>query len=269
MERRRAGERLVEVELALASTWRTRLPVGVYAAGGDADQDVAGAHLLGSPQLVALGEADRETGQVEVVGGERSDRDARRSRRRAGRSRPPDSPCRRRRRGRHALGHNLGHHQVVEEEERVGAAGGDVVDVHRHGVDADRVVDAHLAGDHGLRAGAVGAGHQHGVVDRRHTHDAAEAADAREDERVPGRLQPLLEQPDGLVAGFDVDAGVLVAEAVALGHGRVVPDRCRRAACGVHSTAREAAGRGGRRAGLRTGRLDRTARGAFAAAVAV
>ncbi len=118
----------------------------------------------------------------------------------------------------HLVRLDLADHQVVEKEQRHGAAGRDVVDAHGHGVDADRAVDAHLAGEHHLGAGAVGAGHEHRVFDRRHAHEPAETADALEHERMVDRLQPLLEQPHGFVAGGDVDARVLVGEVLVGGH---------------------------------------------------
>ena len=119
----------------------------------------------------------------------------------------------------HLLGLELADHQVVEEEERHGAAGRDVVDAHRHGVDADGAEDAHLAGDHRpwcrrrrCRPRAPAS------LMRRHAHDAAEAADALEHERVLDRAQALLEQPHGFVAGLHVDAGLLVGEVLVGGH---------------------------------------------------
>ena len=181
--------------------------------------DVALLDELRTPELVALRDADGEAGHVEVavrelpgvLGGLAAEQHAL---------------------GAHAalvhagddvgdlLGHDLADHQVVEEEERDGAAGGDVVDAHRDEVDADGVEPAHAAGDLDLGAHAVGAGHQHGVLEARQAHGAAEPAEAAEDERVLRALQPLLHEVDGAVARLDVDAGLLVGEPLLLGHAR-------------------------------------------------
>ena len=203
---------------AASSGAHEREAVGVQPVGGDADEGVAGLDPRRAPKLGAAGDADGEAGEVEavvvgemagVLGGLAAEQ--------------------------HALGaqaafvdagHDVGHllrleladHQVVEKEQRHGAAGRDVVDAHRHGVDADRAVDAHLARQHDLGAGAVGAGHEHRVFDRRHAHEAAEAADALEHQRMVDRLEAFLEQPHGFVAGGDVDAGILVGEVLVGGH---------------------------------------------------
>ena len=52
---------------------------------------------------------------------------------------------------------------VVEEEQRLGALADEVVDAHRHQVDADRLEPAGALRDERLRADAVGRGHQHRV----------------------------------------------------------------------------------------------------------
>ena len=86
-------------------------------------------------------------------------------------------------------GHDVLHHggheppdtDVVEEEQRVGALHGDVVDAHRHEVDADGVEAAGRLGHLQLGAHAVGGGHQHGlVVAGGHGDEAAEPADVDE-----------------------------------------------------------------------------------------
>ena len=191
--------------------------VAVDAGGVDADEDVALLDQLRAPELVALGDADGEAGHVEVAAGElpgvlgglAAEEDAL---------------------GAHAalvhagddvgdlLGHDLADHEVVEEEQRDGAAGGDVVDAHRDEVDADGGESADTAGDLDLGAHAVGAGHQYGVLEARQAHGAAEPAEAAEDERVLRALQPLLHELDGEVARLDVDAGLLVREPLVLRH---------------------------------------------------
>ena len=189
-----------------------REAVGVQAVRGDAQQGVAGGDVGRAPQRGAAGDADGEAGEVEgvvvakvagVFGGLAAQQRA------AGAQAAFVDAA-------HDVGHglrvDLAHHQVVEKEQRRRAAGRDVVDAHGHGVDADGAVDAHLAGEHDLGAGAVGAGHEHGVVDRRHAQQPGEAADALEHERVVHRAQALFEQPHGFVAGGHVDARLLVGE---------------------------------------------------------
>ena len=191
--------------------------VAVDAGGVDADEDVALLDQLRAPELVALGDADGEAGHVEVavrelprvLGGLAAEQDAL---------------------GAHAalvdagddvgdlLGHDLADDEVVEEEERHGAAGGDVVDAHRDEVDADGVEPAHAARDLDLGAHAVGAGHEHRVLEARQAHGAAEPAEAAEDERVLRALEPLLHELDGAVARLDVDAGLLVREPLLVRH---------------------------------------------------
>ena len=69
---------------------------------------------------------------------------------------------------------------VVQEEQRFGALGGDIVDAHGHAVDADGVVLVGHLGHDELGAHAVGAGDQHrfAVSERGEVEQAAEPADA-------------------------------------------------------------------------------------------
>ena len=112
------------------------------------------------------------------------------------------------------FGHDLADHEVVEEEQRHGAAGRHVVDAHRHEVDADGAQLVHGAGQLDLGAHAVGAGHQHRVLELRQPHRSAEAAQPAEHQRVLRALEPLLHEVDGAVARLDVDARVFVGEAL-------------------------------------------------------
>ena len=113
--------------------------------GVDADEDVALLDELRAPELVALGDADGEAGHVEVavrelpgvLGGLAAEQHALRLQ--AALVDAGDDVG-------DLLGHDLADHQVVEEEERHGAAGRDVVDAHRHEVDADGVEPAHARG---------------------------------------------------------------------------------------------------------------------------
>src|SRR5690606_7081906 len=71
---------------------------------------------------------------------------------------------------------------VVEQEQRLGAAGDDVVDDHRHQVQPDRVMDVHGLGDEQLGPHAVGGGRQDrvavlGGVQPEQSREAAEVAE--------------------------------------------------------------------------------------------
>ena len=86
---------------------------------------------------------------------------SRRSRRRPARSRPAGSPRRCRRSPSAACADvEPAGREIVEEEQRLGALHDQVVDAHRHQVDADRVVQAGLDGELQLGADAVGGGDQ-------------------------------------------------------------------------------------------------------------
>ena len=104
--------------------------------------------------------------------------------------------------------------EVVEEEERVSALHGDVVDAVVDEVLADGVVDAELEGDLELGADAVGAGDEDGVgelleVER---EEAAEAADLAEDLAVEGLAGEHLDALLAAIGAGDVDAGVGVGD---------------------------------------------------------
>ena len=87
------------------------------------------------------------------------------------------------------LGHDLPDRDVVEERERLGAAAHDVVGAHRDEVDADRVEAPERGGDRGLRADAVGRGHEQRLaVAGRDADRAAEAAEPADDLGPTGRL---------------------------------------------------------------------------------
>ncbi len=156
-----------------------RVAVGVQAARRQADQHVALAHGRGIEHLRPVHHAHAEAGQVVVVrvhhagvlGHLAADERA------AGLLAALAD-------ARHDLGHVLGLEladgHVVQEEQRLGARGQDVVRAHGHQVDAHRVVLAGQLGHLELRAHAVGAAHQQRVVHvlgRRDGEQAAEAAD--------------------------------------------------------------------------------------------
>jgi len=110
------------------------------------------------------------------------------------------------------VGDELTDRDVVEEEQRLGAVRGDVVDRHRDAVDADGVVTPELAGQERLGADAVGRRHQHRVlvaiaIER---EQPAEAADVTDD-LTPERLaHAVLDALDRLLPRADRDAGALV-----------------------------------------------------------
>ena len=118
------------------------------------------------------------------------------------------------------VGVELAHRDVVEEEQRLGALADDVVDAHRHEVDADGVEPAGGLGDERLGADAVGGRHQHRVrvAVLREREQPAEAADVADDLGPEGGADLRLDALDRLLAGGDADAGVLVARA----HGQSI-----------------------------------------------
>ena len=63
----------------------------------------------------------------------------------------------------HGPGIQLAHGNVVEEEQRLGTGGQNIVHAHGHQIDAHRIVHAKTLGDLQLRAHAVGAGNQQGI----------------------------------------------------------------------------------------------------------
>ena len=179
------------------------IAVGVRAGGAQADQEVAGL-------LVVQPRQHRRRGRP------------RRRRSRPGRSRPraympgisavspptraqpawrqPSAmPATTARGGLHV---QLAGGVVVEEHQRLGALGQQVVDAHGHQVDADRVVEAGLDGDLQLGADAVGGGDQQRVVvaGRLQVEQRAEAAQRRLRARPAGGLGQRLDRLDQGVA---------------------------------------------------------------------
>ena len=100
------------------------------------------------------------------------------------------------------VGHELADRDVVEEEQRLGALRGDVVDRHRDAVDADRVAAVGDAGDQRLRADAVGRRDEQRIavalpVEREQPAEAADVADDLGPER---RADVRLDELDRLLA---------------------------------------------------------------------
>ena len=114
-----------------------------------------------------------------------------------------------------AVRHHLTAGDVVEQEQRLRAARDQVVDDHRDQVDADRVVDVHLLGDHQLGADAVGRGREHRllVLLDVEAEQAGEAAEPAQHLGPVGPLHLVLQQLHRLVPGVDGHPGIGVGDA--------------------------------------------------------
>ncbi len=112
---------------------------------------------------------------------------------------------------------------VIEEEQRLGAGGEDVVHAHGDEILTDRLVTVEDLGKHELGAHAVRAGDEDRVLhvlERGSGEQAAETTDAADDLRAVGLLDHLLDRVDRAAALGGIDAGVLVRYVLALGHLR-------------------------------------------------
>src|SRR5205809_7004983 len=108
--------------------------------------------------------------------------------------------------------------EIVEKEERLRALREDVVDAHRHQVDADRVVHAELDRELQLGADAVGPRYEHRLaVFLRDLGERAESADSGEHFRAQGPLREGLDRLDQRVPGVDVHPGVAVGDRLLAG----------------------------------------------------
>ena len=193
-----------------------REAVGVRAGGVQPEQQVAGGDRP-RQQPRALDHADAEAGEVVAAGGVHARHlgglaaeqgaaglpaavgDAAHHLRGLGRVEPPAGV-------------------VVQEQQRPGAVGQDVVGAHRHQVDADGVAAAAALRQQQLAADAVGAAHQHRLREPgRQPVQAAEAAEAGQHAVVEGAPRQRADAPHQLRAGLEVDAGI----AVAGGGGRI------------------------------------------------
>jgi hypothetical protein len=103
--------------------------------------------------------------------------------------------------------------KIIQEEQRLGALHQNVVDAHRHQVDADGVVTVPVEGQLELGAHAIGAGHQHRFfVFLGDFHQRAKAAQIAQHFRAHRPLGKRLDVFNQLVAGVDVHASVAVGE---------------------------------------------------------
>ena len=191
-----------------------RVAVGAQAGRRQADEDVAGADVLAGDEPVALGHADREADEVELAGLHGAGvlghlaADERAAGLAAALGHALDELL-------DVVGVELADRDVVEEEQRLGALADEVVDAHGHEVDADGVEAAGGLGDQRLGADAVGGRHEHrvAVAVLGEGEQPAEAADVADDLGPERGADLRLDALDGLLAGGDADAGVLVARA--------------------------------------------------------
>ena len=100
--------------------------------------------------------------------------------------------------------------EIVQEQQRLGALGQQIVDAHGHQVDPDGVVQAGLGRHLQLGADAVGGGDEQGIVvaGRLEVEERAEAAQGPVRARPAGRLGERLDPLDESGARVDVDAGL-------------------------------------------------------------
>ncbi len=106
--------------------------------------------------------------------------------------------------------------KIVEEEQRFRALHHEVVDRHRHQIDADAAMQPGLDRDLDLGADAVGCRHQHRVLEAGglEVEQPAEAADLGVGAGAGGGADHRLDEIDQPVAGIDIDARIRVSEPV-------------------------------------------------------
>ncbi len=110
--------------------------------------------------------------------------------------------------------------EVIQEKQRLRALRDDIVDAHRHKVDADGVVPAEPERELQLRADAVCPGDEHGLaVFLRDLGERAESADAGEHFRAQRSLREGLDRLDQRVPGVDVNPRSAVRERGSAGQG--------------------------------------------------
>ena len=113
-----------------------------------------------------------------------------------------------------AFRHDAAERDVVEQEQRLGPADHQIVDNHRHQVQADGVVLVHRLGDGQLGAHPVaGCGQQRLAVVAAQREESGEAAELADHLGSGGFGGQRLEQFDGAVPGFDIDSGRCIRSA--------------------------------------------------------
>jgi hypothetical protein len=208
-ESRRAieGRRKVERHFRLRhNPADERKPVRVKPGRGEAEDSVARRDVIARQHAAALDGADSKAGEVEilaVIHARHLGRLAADQRRPGHAAAPGDAGEDRHARRRLELRRG----EIVEEEQRLGTLDDEVVDAHRHEIDADSVEDAGVDGDPELRPDAIGRRHQDrvGVSRRREVEEAAEPADLGIGAAPPGRPDDRLDRLDEGVAGVDID----------------------------------------------------------------
>ena len=186
--------------------------IGVDAARGQRDHDVAGAHGRLIEDLRLVDDAHGKAREVVLVRGVEARHlrclaaDERRAALHAALGHAADDLG-------DALGDVLAAGDVVQKQQGLRAAADDVVDAHGHAVDADGVVLVHEEGELQLRADAVRAADEHGVLDagRVQLKQTAEAADVGTDARGHSARDVAFHQLNGPVSGGDVHPGGRVA----------------------------------------------------------
>ena len=226
-----------------------RQPVAVDAAAGDADDAVAGPDVRAEVDGVEVDAADGGGREVEA---------------RAGRS-PPDhvphlgdlaagdgdagQPRALGEARAEGLEHRrLGplHGDVVHQRDRPRADADEVVDVHRHAVDADRVVAAGHLRDQRLGADPVGAD---GDSDAAEIHDAREVAEPRPERAGagvaggPGGADMADQAGEPCIYRIGVDAGAVIVQRWTLRRGCHALSLLRLPAAGTSLAHRPAAGK--------------------------
>ena len=190
-----------------------RKAVRMQAVGGEADDDIADLNRVAGEHRVALDRANREAREVIItrrieprhLGGLAADQ------------RTTGGPAPLGNAGddlaRH-LGIEPSRREIVEEEQRFGAGDDDVVDTHRHQIDADRVVAADRHGDHELGADTIGAGDQQRVAVARlgEVEKPAESTERGIGTGARGRPCQRLDRLDQTGASGDVDARLFVCD---------------------------------------------------------
>ena len=194
----------------------------MHAGGGQAEDPVAGLEIGPRQQRAALGSAHREAGEVVILlgvharhlGGLAADQRA------AG----LDA----------AIGYaaddldadlriELAGGVVVEEQQRLGALHDQVVDAHRHEIDADRRMQPALDRDLDFGADAVIGRDQDRIAEAGglEVKQPAEPADLGIGPRPARGAHQRLDLVDHRIAGIDVDAGLGIGQSVRRdgGHG--------------------------------------------------
>ena len=193
--------------------------VGVHAARRQRDDDVPCLHGLVVEDLRLIDHADGKSRKVVFVYGIKT-RHFRRFAADEGAARLHATFRHALDDVRHLFGHVLTHGDIVEEKQRFRAAADDVVDAHRHAVDAHGVVLVHEERDLQFGSHAVRAADQHGIFHARKIErkQSAEPAYVAHHAFGDGARDMAFHQFDRFIARGDVHARGFVAFAVTLFH---------------------------------------------------